>query len=44
MDEGESRRGPTMNGEAEDRTPEEVRAEIEETRALGLLIGSRRSR
>lgn len=32
MDEGQGRGGPAMNGEAADRTPEEVRAEIEETR------------
>lgn len=33
MDEGQSRAGSAMNGEAEDRTPDEVRAEIEATRA-----------
>lgn len=33
MDEGQGRGGPAMNGEAADRTPEEVRAEIEVNRA-----------
>jgi F0F1-type ATP synthase membrane subunit b/b' len=33
MDEDQGRGGAQMNGEATDRTPEEVQAEIEETRA-----------
>jgi type IV secretory pathway VirB10-like protein len=33
MDESQGRGGPQMNGDAANRTPEEVQAEIEETRA-----------
>jgi Protein of unknown function (DUF3618) len=41
MDEGQGSGGPAMNGEAADRTPEEVRAEIETTRAeLGDTVES----